>query len=176
MPIENERKFVLRDPDGVLERALETACPPWSRHSIRQAYLDAPGLRIRRFDGAGTVQHIFSYKRSVGAEMVEIETPMSAADFERLWTFRVESLEKIRFHLESGTCGWDVDFFKAEDRTYFALAEVEMPEGQVDPPPPPVILIPFVHMLVPAADKRFASKVLADPAHAARLVQELFAG
>jgi CYTH domain-containing protein len=175
MPIENERKFVLRDADGALERALAAACPPWTQFAIRQAYLDAPGLRIRRFTRGVDAKHIFSYKRLIGSEMVEIETAMSAADFERLWTLRREALEKVRFHLAADDCGWDVDFFKAEGRTYFALAEVEMPEGRVVTPPPPAIVEPHIHMLVPAGDERFASKKLADPAYATRLANETFA-
>ena len=173
MPIENERKFVLRDPEGALERALASACPPWRRYGIRQAYLDSPGLRIRRFEDPDGVQHIFSFKRPVAAEMVEIETEISAVDFQRLWTLRRESLEKERYHLADGSCGWDVDFFKHEGSTYFALAEVEMPEGRVEPPAPPAILAPHVVILVPTGDERFASKKLADPAHAARMIREL---
>lgn len=174
MPIENERKFVLRDPAGVLERALAAACPPWTRHTIRQAYLDAPGLRIRRFEASGAaVHHIFSYKRSIEGAMVEIETEISPADFERLWTLRRETLEKVRFHLADGDCGWDVDFFKRDGATYFVVAEVEMPEGRSDPPSPPEIIAPYVVLLVPANDDRFASKKLADPAYAARLTAEL---
>jgi CYTH domain-containing protein len=107
--------------------------------------------------------------------MVEIETARSAADFERLWTLRREALEKIRFHLPADDCGWDVDFFKVGGRTYFAVAEVEMPEGRAIPPPPPAIVASYVHMLVPAGDERFASKKLADPAYAAGLAHELFA-
>lgn len=173
VPVENERKLVLRDADGALERALDAACPPWTRRAIRQAYLDAPGLRIRRFEGGDGVRHIFSFKRLIGAEMVEIETEINAADFERLWTLRREALEKVRYHLAAGDCGWDVDFFKSAGRTYFALAEVEMPEGRCEPPPAPAILAPYVVMLVPPGDERFASKKLADPAHAARLSREL---
>jgi CYTH domain-containing protein len=173
MPIENERKFVLRDAQGVLERALASACPPWRCYSIRQAYLDAPGLRIRRFEDRDGVQHIFSFKRPVGSEMVEIETEMSAVDFQRLWTLRRESLEKVRYHLTDIRYGWDVDFFKHDGKTYFALAEVEMPEGRIEPPPPPAILAPHVVMLVEHGDERFASKKLADPAHAARVTQEV---
>ncbi len=169
MPIENERKLVLRDPAGRLEQALAAACPPWTRRAIRQAYLDAPGLRIRRFESAVDIEHIFSFKRPVNGEMVEIETAMSAVDFERLWTLRRESLEKVRFHLDAGDCGWDVDFFKTDGATYFALAEVEMPEGRIDPPPPPAILAPSIILLVPRGDERFASKKLADPAYAAQL-------
>jgi CYTH domain-containing protein len=173
VPIENERKLVLRDPDGALERALAGACPPWTRYDIRQAYLDAPGLRIRRFETAQGAQHIFSFKRPVGAEMVEIETPISAVDFDRLWTLRRETLEKARFHLAAGDCGWDVDFFKSGGRTYFALAEVEMPEGRTDLPATPAIIAPHVVMLVPPDDQRFASKKLADTSHAARLARDL---
>jgi len=173
MPIENERKLVLRDPDGALERALGAACPPWTRREIRQAYLDAPGLRIRRFEGPAGVEHIFSYKRPVGAEMVEIETIMSPADFERLWSMRRETLEKVRFHLPAGDCGWDVDFFKKDGRTYFALAEVEMPEGQDEPPASPTLIAPHVALLVPRGDERFASKKLADPDHAMRVAREV---
>lgn len=173
MPIENERKLVLRDPDGALERALAAACPPWTRRAIRQAYLDAPGLRIRRFESAEGIEYIFSFKRPVNGDMVEIETAMSAVDFERLWTLRRETLEKVRFHLGAGDCGWDVDFFKTDDVTYFALAEVEMPEGRIDPPPPPAILAPAIVLLVPRGDERFASKKLADPVYAAQLRRTL---
>jgi CYTH domain-containing protein len=172
MPIENERKFVLRDPDGALERALTAACPPWTRHAVRQAYLDAPGLRIRRFEDADGVRHIFSFKRAIGGDMVEIETPMSNADFDRLWTLRREALEKVRFHLADGDCGWDVDFFKTTGQTYFALAEVEMPEGRDAPPAPPPVLAPYVALLVPRGDERFASKKLADVTYARRLAGE----
>ena len=174
MPVENERKLVLRDLDGALERRLEATCPPWRRFFIRQAYLDAPGLRIRRFDSDERQErHIFSFKRPIGGEMVEIETEISAVDFERLWSLRREALEKVRFHLDDGDCGWDVDFFKHDSATLFALAEVEMPEGRRDPPPPPAILVPHVALLVPVGDDRFASKKLADPAYAAGLVTAL---
>jgi CYTH domain-containing protein len=173
MPIENERKIVLSDPQGALEKTLTAACPPWIRFGIRQAYLDAPGLRIRRFDETSGVRHIFSFKRPVAGEMVEVETEMSVVDFDRLWTLRRETLEKVRFHMADGDCGWDIDFFKAEGRTYFALAEVEMPEGRLDPPAPLAILTPYVVMLVPVGDERFASKKLADPAYSARLKQAL---
>lgn len=174
MPVENERKLVLRDPGGALERRLDAACPPWRCFFIRQAYLDAPGLRIRRFDsGEKGVRHIFSFKRPIAGEMVEIETEISAVDFERLWSLRREALEKARFHLDDGDCGWDVDFFKRDGATYFALAEVEMPEGRRDPPPPPAILAPHVVLLVPDGDDRFASKKLADPAYAAHLAKAL---
>jgi CYTH domain-containing protein len=169
MPIENERKFVLDDPHGELERRLASAQPSIRRAAIRQAYLDTVGLRIRRFDRDGTVSHVFSYKRPVDGAMVEIEREIDALDFERLWTLRRESLEKVRFSIPDGECLWDIDFFKDEGRTYFALAEVEMPEGREEPPAPPAILAPYIEFLVARGDERFSSKKLADPAYARRL-------
>lgn len=169
MPIENERKFVLDDPNGELERRLAAAQPAIRRAAIRQGYLDTVGLRIRRFDRDGAVSHVFSYKRPVGEVMVEIEREIDALDFERLWTLRREALEKVRFTIPDGDCQWDIDFFKDDGRTYFALAEVEMPEGREEPPAPPALLAPYIEFLVARGDERFSSKKLADPAYARRL-------
>lgn len=169
MPIENERKFVLDDSHGALELQLAATKPAIRRAAIRQAYLDTVGLRIRRFDRDGVVSHVFSYKRPVGDVMVEIEREIDALDFERLWTLRRETLEKVRYTIPDGACLWDIDFFKDEGRTYFALAEVEMPEGREEPPAPPVILAPYIEFLVARGDERFSSKKLADPAYARRL-------
>jgi CYTH domain-containing protein len=169
MPIENERKFVLDDPRGELERRLAAARPPIRRAAIRQAYLDTVGLRIRRFDRDGAVSHIFSYKRPVDGAMVEIEREIDPLDFERLWTLRRETLEKVRFTIPDGDCLWDIDFFKDDGRTYFALAEVEMPEGREEPPAPPALLAPYVAFLVARGDERFTSKKLADPTYARAL-------
>ncbi|HYD05725.1 MAG TPA: hypothetical protein VEC60_08365 [Reyranella sp.] len=172
MPIENERKFVLAD-DGALERRL-TAAPGVVRSFLRQAYLDTPGLRIRAIEQGGRTRHIFSFKRLVDDQMVEIETEIAPVDFERLWKLRRETLQKVRYSWRDGRYHWDVDFFKADDgRTYFALAEVEMPETEVTPPAPPAILAPHVLLLAPRNDPRFTSKRLADRTHAERLLADV---
>ena len=90
MPIENERKFVLKD-DGKLEAQLASR-PGVSRNFLRQAYLDAPGLRIRSIEADGKIDHVFTYKRTIDGQVVEIETGLSAADFARLWTQRIEEV------------------------------------------------------------------------------------
>ncbi|MBN9090531.1 MAG: hypothetical protein J0J01_26770 [Reyranella sp.] len=172
MPIENERKFVLED-DGTLERAL-AARPGVTRSVLRQAYLDASGVRIRAIDSAGHTQHIFTYKRPVDDQVVEIETEITPVDFERLWKLRRETLQKARYSWCEGHYRWDVDFFKTDDgRTYFALAEVEMPEGDTVPPQPPAVLAPHVLLLAPRSDPRFTSKRLADRGHAERLLSDV---
>jgi CYTH domain-containing protein len=172
MPIENERKFVL-DETGGLEPALAELAGV-SRRILRQAYLDASGLRIRAIEAPDSTRYIFSYKRAVGSQTVEIETDIAVADFERLWTLRRETLRKVRYSWDDGHFHWDVDFFKTdEDKTYFALAEVEMPEAETEPPPLPPRLARHLIARVAPGDPRFTSKRLADRTHAAQRLSEL---
>jgi CYTH domain-containing protein len=173
MPIENERKYVLDDLSGALEARL-AAAPGVTRAFLRQAYLEAPGLRIRSIETLDNTRHIFGYKRTINDQMVEIETEISKVDFERLWTLRRETLQKVRFSWRDGPFHWDADFFKGEDgRTYFAMAEVEMPEDHTEPPAPPPILVPHVLLLAPRSDPAFTSKRLADRSHAERLLASI---
>jgi len=172
MPIENERKFVL-DDDGRLEQHLAQT-PGVTSSLLRQAYLDVSGLRIRSIEAAGAKRHVFTYKRLIDGQVVEIETDISAADFERLWSQRRETLQKARYSWNDDRFHWDVDFFKTEDgRTYFAQAEVEMPEHDREPPPPPPRLAGHLLAMAPAGDPRFTSKRLADRVHAEKLLADI---
>ena len=172
MPIENERKFVLLD-NGELEGRLAQG-PGVTRSFLRQAYLDVSGIRIRSVETGGTTRHVFTYKRPIDGQVVEIETDISATDFERLWSQRRETLQKARYSWPDGPFHWDVDFFKAADgRTYFAQAEVEMPEEQSEPPPLPPSLAGHLLATVPAGDPRFNSKRLADQTHAEKLLADI---
>ncbi len=172
MPIENERKFVL-DDDGKLEARL-AQLPGVTRSLLSQAYLDAPGLRIRSVETDGRRAHIFTYKREIAGQVVEIETDIVASDFDRLWTQRRESLRKTRYSWPDGRFHWDVDFFKTEDgRTYFAMAEVEMPENDTAPPPLSARLTSHFLADVPHRDPRFTSKRLSDAAFAEKLLTDI---
>ena len=172
MPIENERKFVLNE-DGRLEPGLART-PGVTRSRLNQAYLDSAGVRIRSIESAGRLRHIFSFKRPVDGQMVEIETEIDAADFKRLWTLARETLCKTRYSWADGRFHWDIDFFKTGDgRTYFALAEVEMPEHEQHPPEVPACLTSHLVGAAPLGDPRFTSKRLADQSHAERLLAEI---
>ena len=172
MPTENERKFVLEN-DGRLEPLLAQA-PGVERSLLVQAYLDAPGLRLRAIETAGKLRHIFGYKRQVGGNVVEIETEIHSVDFHRLWTLRGETLQKVRYSWPEGRYKWDVDFFKTVDgHTYFVLAEVEMAEHETEAPPPPPRLAPHVLAAAPYGDTRFSSQRLSDQAHAEQLLVEV---
>jgi CYTH domain-containing protein len=172
MPIENERKFVLDERS--LQEASLAGMPGVTRRLLRQAYLDAPGLRIRAIEAPDETRYVFGYKRMVDDQMVEIETDISKADFDRLWKLRKESLEKVRYAWEDGRFHWDTDFFKCADgQTYFAMAEVEMPEEQREPPPVPGCLSPYLWGLVRLGDPRFTSKRLANQDHAKGLAASI---
>lgn len=174
MPIENERKFVLRN-DGALEARLAKSTGV-TRSYLRQAYLDSSGVRIRSIESDGATSHVFTFKREIDGQVVEIETAISPIDFERLWTQRRETLQKARYSWPDGPFHWDVDFFKASDgRTYFAMAEVEMPETQIEPPPLPPRLADHLLDTAPAGDQRFTSKRLANQAHAETLLADILA-
>ena len=60
MPTENERKYVLADPEAVL-----ALWPRADWNEVRQGYL--PGdARIRRKVGAGRTSETFTYKIEIG--------------------------------------------------------------------------------------------------------------
>ena len=93
---------------------------------------------------------------------------------QRLWSQRRETLQKLRYSWADGPFHWDVDFFKTDDnRTYFTQAEVEMPEEQTEPPPLPPSLADHLLAVAPAGDPRFASKRLANQAHAEKLLADI---
>ena len=107
--------------------------------------------------------------------MVEIETEIAPIDFERLWSSGARRLQKARYSWTDGRFHWDVDFFRTDDgRTYFAQAEVEMPEERhraaaaAGQPAPAYLLA-----MAPADDPRFTSKRLADRGHAERLLADM---
>ena len=70
--------------------------------------------------------------------MVEIETEIAPSTSSACGSQRRETLQKARYSWPDGRFHWDVDFFKTDDgQTYFAMAEVEMPEDDTVPPPLP---------------------------------------
>jgi CYTH domain-containing protein len=172
MPIENERKFVL-EIDRTFESRLAQA-PGVTRSLVVQAYLEGPGVRLRAIETGGRVRYIFGYKRPVDGQTVEIETDIGQEDFRRLWKLRQETLQKVRYSWPDGRFHWDVDFFKnGEGRTYFALAEVEMPATDTLPPPVPPRLANHLLGAAPPGDPRFTSKRLANCHDAELLLAEI---
>lgn len=141
MPVENERKYVLRHSPE-LEGVLRASGTP--AKGLRQGYL--PGdARIRGtrqppgfFEHSDKETYTFTYKIMVGADLIEIESFLSREDFEKLWPITEKRLMKTRFvfketipwgHFVNRSVQWDIDLFYDGAENYFAMAECEMPYG-----------------------------------------------
>ena len=149
--------------------------PGVTRSYLRQAYLDASGLRIRSIEVAAARRATSSATSGRSTTRWSRSRPRSRRSTSSgCGRSAARRLQKARYSWPDGRFHWDVDFFKTDDgRTYFALAEVEMPETDTVPPPPPAILAPHVLLLAPRNDPRFTSKRLSDRGHAERLLADV---
>jgi CYTH domain-containing protein len=176
MPTENELKYVLR-----IDCEKEVAKKSRSDLFIHQGYLaftKGMSVRVRQsIDHHTKPQYKLCFKQKVNNRVVEIEKKIDRRDYDDLWANAVNRLEKVRYNLwhEEGDEEylWEVDFFKHDHKTYFAVAEHEMPEGQTAPDYIPSIIKENLLFAVPFIDDRFASKRLADIKYASTLYQDL---
>jgi CYTH domain-containing protein len=175
MPTENEMKFVI---DVKCEDAIrKTACVV---KDISQGYLftsKGASLRIRRCRTRGTprICYTMTYKSHTHVgRVVEIETTIEERDYEDLWPQCVQKLVKTRYGVNNRKEFWEVDFFRCHrDETYFALAEIEMPEGRLRPNEVPDFIRCNLLFEVPLTDCRFSSKLLADVRYASDLYNQV---
>lgn len=169
MPTENEKKYVLSlDTEDKFCKLSE------NKVIILQGYLfssKGTSLRLRKMKN----KHYLTLKSSVNGRVVEIENQIDERDFNDLWTQCMNKLEKIRYMVSDKFDNvWEVDFFKDHNGTnYFALAEFEMPEGQLSPTYIPKFIRDNLLFEVPLTDCRFASKLLADIRYASDLYRVL---
>lgn len=180
MPTENERKYVLR-----LDCEDEITCKHCSSYLLKQGYLAfAKGmtLRIRSAEELGKkhskIKRKLCLKQRANSRVIEIEKKIGKRDFEDLWKMSLSRLEKVRHIIIEKGQVWEIDFFKLhhhdEDETYFALAEHEMPEGQISPDfIPDIIARHLLYAVPPNEDYEFSSKRLACVRHAKKLYRDL---
>jgi CYTH domain-containing protein len=172
MPTENERKYVL---NLECEQEFEETA-----HSIlicKQAYLafsKGMSARVREtIDQSGKSKYKFCFKQKANGRVVEIEKKIDQRDFEDLWSCSMNRLEKLRYNVYYGKDFWEIDFFKNNGESYFALAEFEMPEGQLDPESIPAPVENNLLYVPQIDDSNFSSKRLADVKYAVRKYKEL---
>jgi CYTH domain-containing protein len=181
MPTENERKYVVAIPSE--PEIADAAC---EIRFIRQAYLAfSKGLsvRVRETTYSGNrpsrddhPRLELCFKQNVRNRVIEVEKKIDKRDFDDLWEISVNRLEKIRYIVEDKKVIWEVDYFKEHhQQTYFAMAEIEMPENQLAPSSIPAIIKKHLVFEVPATDDRFASKRIADVKYSRELYSEVMA-
>lgn len=162
MPIENERKFVLKPPFSELEKQLTNLAT--NSFAIEQAYLHKGKKFIVRIRATTcnkdkNTWYEMCVKRSVNGECVEIETEIEEQDYARLWSVAKSKLRKKRLVVE----GWEIDFFKdSRNNNYFVQAEIELPRDKQYPDRIPEIIKDNLLYQVKKGDDRFASKKLCD--------------
>jgi len=149
------------------------------QYSISQGYLIATrGIttRIRKSvkKSNGLESYYFTLKVNTAGRCVEVETKLDQRDFNDLWLLALNQLEKIRYIIKHGKNTWELDFFKDyKNQTYMAVAEVELPEDQMEPDTVPDIVKRNMLFKVPLTDNRFSNKLLSNAKYAAELLNEI---
>lgn len=165
MPIENEVKYLLKDPQEVLKLAM-----PWRQ--VKQGYLpgDARVRSVMREDF--DIVYFFTYKIMTAKGLIEIEVPLSDHDADALWPMTTKRVNKRRGSVSDGDVIWDIDVFYDgdSDTPILAMAECEMPEGwdaplRIDP-----LIEPFVIRAITREEQHLYTNVrLSDPDYARAL-------
>jgi len=189
MPIENERKYVLLRDSVVVDEIVGVAT---YSNSIIQSYIQTGkewNLRTReirphyqdededdRIFDPKYVDYLLTYKHMIDGELIEIETNISSADYQKLNKRALSRLSKIRYRIlhESGT--WEVDLFYrglSDDLPYFILAEIELPVGQAAPISIPSIISKHLLYEVPMENNEFSNTKLCYTQYAEEKYQEL---
>lgn len=174
MPTENERKFLIKSDCELSVDELSS-----EQYKISQGYLIATRgitVRVRRSikESTGNESYCFTLKVNTAGRCVEIEKNIDQRDFNDLWNIALNKLEKIRYLIKHGKSTWELDFFKDyRNETYMAVAEIELPEDQVEPDSIPDVVKKNLLYKVPLTDNRFSNKLLGDARYAAELLNEI---
>lgn len=183
MPTENEVKMVLdlNCENKIIKLAKKHLC-------IHQGYLLASrgiSLRLRSSQIGIIKNNIFyassddkryeiNFKSNINGRVIEIENKIDKRDFNDLWTQCLNKLIKFRHIIKEKEEVWEIDFFKDyNNKNYFAMAELEMPEGQTKPNFIPDFIKNNLVYEVPLTDTRFSSKLIADIRYAVELNKSL---
>jgi CHAD domain-containing protein/CYTH domain-containing protein len=122
--LEIERKFLL---DGVPALDQED-----SAAEIEQGYLPGERVveRIRRTRTDGKEELLRTVKEGTGISRLEVEEPLPAEVFARLWPLTEgRRIRKRRHHVKDGSLTWEIDEFR--DRN-LVVAEVELPSPSAE--------------------------------------------
>lgn len=151
------------------------------KYEISQGYLIATRgitVRVRKsipiYDNGNKGGYFFTLKANTNGRCIEVENKLDKRDFQDLWAISLNKLEKIRYEIPSGRHVWECDFFKDyKGETYIAVAEVEMPEGQLEPDSLPSFIKQNLLHKVSLTDTRFSNKLISDPRYATDLLNEI---
>lgn len=142
------------------------------------AYSKGMTIRVRKkeyTDHHHNVEYYITYKQKSSSRIIEIEQKIDKRDYEELWSISKIKLFKTRYNLldVDTNLWWEVDFLKNKNKTYFALAEVELPEEVKKPKRiHPLVEKVLIHE-VPLNDNRFSNRRLANLEYSKGLYRKL---
>jgi len=176
MSVENERKLLL-DVNRANELLIQLRkCTDVKLFDVTQGYLNGAG-RIRHIvphkqSQTNAETYLFTYKARVQGSVVEIETEIRTHDYQKLFLIAHPWLVKTRAKFQEGNHTWDIDFFRTpkQGNIYLAMAEVEMPEFEVDCPDILPILQAYAVKWIDNGDKRFNNKNLCNAKKVAKIL------
>ena len=178
---ENEIKIVLRNPTEIEQILTNLATlfydgrldqPEIECQDITQGYLNENN-RLRKIIEVGCrPQYWLTFKQRLpNHHNLEVEGLIEPEVFHAAWQHTNERLTKRRFKVDDRPLKWDIDFYRWP-QPYFALAEVELPDG-VEAFEPLALIAKYVHFIVPREDGRFTARRLANDEWASTLAREL---
>lgn len=182
MPVENERKFVLKFT-GAEANKFENVVKHLSKakeFEFRQGYLNE-NTRIREIVpiSDGPAEYLFTYKMKVNGKLIEIETDISEHDFNYLWVKVQTVINKNRIKVPVNGVIWEVDFIKDPsdaNNSYLVMAEVELPDGVDAPDFIPDFVSQNLLYAVPIDDRRFDNTRLSSPKVVEKILKGLLNG
>jgi CYTH domain-containing protein len=174
VPTENERKYIISTScEDSVDALASKKC------DIAQGYLIATRgitVRVRKSTVIGTSKssYYMTMKVGIGSRIVEVENKLDERDFNDLWSISLNKLEKIRYYVKHLGDTWELDFFKDyQGKTYIAVAEIELPEAQLEPKTVPSIVEKNLIHKVALTDSRFSNKLLGDVRYSLNILGEL---
>ena len=174
MPTENERKFVLINEPNVVQEIAKRAD---RLLAIEQAWLSS-GFRIRKIFGPHYEDPIYkaTFKHRVPKRLIEIETEIDERDYFDLLPICDNVLQKTRYVIPMGALKREVDLFydKKRSNLYFVMAEIELPEGIINPPTIPNFISDNLLFAVPEDNVEYTSRKLQDIEYAIGKYNKLF--
>ena len=164
MPVENERKYVLKTTD-INDVYVSLRGWTYEALTISQAYLD-DRTRLRKVEFEDSDRFFFTFKLKVGDDLIEIETEISESDFDALWSVAQRRIKKTRIVVPFSDEKWEIDvFYDSDNAVYLVMAEIEFSViGQTEPTEiPPFIADNLLYEVPREGDDRFFNSKLGDP-------------